>query len=186
MAIRSLFTNKLRSVLTMLGIIIGVGSVIALMSVGRGAQASILSPMTGLGTNVLAIVPTSGEGTGMAGISFTTPTLTLDDAKAIENAYGVEAIAPSNETFVQISANNEDKFAVIEGVTPEYLSVMNHTLIPASLSLSMMFHPEVWSWSWGPKLPALSSAPEIRSDKLLKSRDTASPWSEPWKRLAVP
>ncbi len=128
MAIRSLFTNKLRSILTMLGIIIGVGSVIALMSVGRGAQASILSTYNRLGTNVLAVVPTSGEGTGMSGISFTTPSLTLDDAAAIENAYGVEAIAPSNETFVQVSANNQDKFAVLEGVTPEYLTVMNHTI----------------------------------------------------------
>jgi len=112
----------------MLGIIIGVGSVIALMSVGRGAQASILSTYNRLGTNVLAVVPTSGEGTGMSGISFTTPSLTLDDAAAIENAYGVEAIAPSNETFVQVSANNQDKFAVLEGVTPEYLTVMNHTI----------------------------------------------------------
>jgi len=128
MAIRSLFTNKLRSILTMLGIIIGVGSVIALMSIGRGAQASILSTYNRLGTNVLAVVPTSGEGTGMSGISFTTPSLTLDDATAIENAYGVEAIAPSNETFIQVSANNQDKFAVLEGVTPEYLTVMNHTI----------------------------------------------------------
>ena len=63
MSIRSLFTNKLRSVLTMLGIIIGVGSVIALMSVGRGAQASILSTYDRLGTNMLSVVPTSGEGT---------------------------------------------------------------------------------------------------------------------------
>ena len=127
-AIRSLFTNKLRSVLTMLGIIIGVGSVIALMSVGRGAQASILSTYDRLGTNILAVVPTSGEGTGMAGISFTTPSLTLDDAGAIEKAYGVVAIAPSNETFVQASTNTEDKYAVIEGVTPAYLTVMNHTV----------------------------------------------------------
>jgi putative ABC transport system permease protein len=127
-AFRSLFTNKLRSALTMLGIIIGVGSVIALMSFGRGAQASILSTYDRLGTNILAIVPTSGEGTGMAGISFTTPSLTLEDAKAIEKAYGVVDIAPSNETFVQASTNNEDKFAVIEGVTPEYLTVMNHTI----------------------------------------------------------
>ena len=64
----------------------------------------------------------------MAGFPLTTPTLTLDDAKAIEKAYGVVAIAPSNETFVQVSAKNEDKFAVIEGVTPEYLQVMNHTV----------------------------------------------------------
>jgi putative ABC transport system permease protein len=127
MAIRSLLTNKLRSILTMLGIIIGVGSVIALMSVGRGAQASIISTYDRLGTNMLAIIPSSGE-SGMAGYAVTSPTLTLDDAKAIEKAYGVTAIAPSNENFVQISTNNEDLFTVLEGVTPAYLQVMNHTV----------------------------------------------------------
>jgi putative ABC transport system permease protein len=128
MAIRSLLTNKLRSALTMLGIIIGVGSVIALMSVGQGAQASILSTYDRLGTNLLAVVPTSAEGSGMAAMSFTTPSLTMEDAKAIEKAYGVLIAAPSNETFVEINGNNEKKFAVAEGVTPEYLTVMNHTM----------------------------------------------------------
>jgi putative ABC transport system permease protein len=162
MAIRSLFTNKLRSVLTMLGIIIGVGSVIALMSVGRGAQASILSTYNRLGTNVLDVVPTSGEGTGMAGISFTTPTLTLDDAAAIEKAYGVDAIAPSNETFVQVNANNETKFAVIEGVTPGYLTVMNHTMNSGQFisqhdvsarSLNVVLGPETATALFGTRNP---------------------------------
>jgi putative ABC transport system permease protein len=129
MAIRSLFTNKLRSALTMLGIIIGVGSVISLMSIGRGAQSSIISTYDRIGNNLLAVVPSSGEAsTGMAGFTLTTPSLTLDDAKTIENAYGVSSVAPSNENFVQASANNETKFAVLEGCTPAYLSVMNHTV----------------------------------------------------------
>jgi putative ABC transport system permease protein len=81
MAIRSLFTNKLRSALTMLGIIIGVGSVISLMSIGRGAQSSIISTYDRIGNNLLAVVPSSGEAsTGMAGFTLTTPSLTLDDA----------------------------------------------------------------------------------------------------------
>jgi putative ABC transport system permease protein len=74
MAVRSLFTNKLRSALTMLGIIIGVSSVIALMSIGRGAQATILSTYDRLGTNLLAVVPSSGEAnSGLSGFSLTTP-----------------------------------------------------------------------------------------------------------------
>ena len=129
MAIRSLLTNKLRSALTMLGIIIGVGSVIALMSIGRGAQASIISTYDRIGNNLLAVVPTSGDASsGMAGFALTTPSLTLDDAKAIETAYGVTAVAPSNENFIQASANNETKFAVLEGCTPAYLTVMNHSI----------------------------------------------------------
>lgn len=129
MSVRSLLTNKLRSFLTMLGIIIGVGSVIALMSIGRGAQASILSTYDRLGTNMLVVVPSSGEAsTGMAGFALTTPTLTLTDAEAIERAYGVTSISPTNESFVMVSTANEEKYAVIEGVTPAYLDVMNHTL----------------------------------------------------------
>ena len=58
----------------------------------------------------------------------TTPSLTLGDAKALEKAYGVEAIAPSNQTFARVSVTLEEKFAVVQGVTPEYLSVMNQTL----------------------------------------------------------
>ena len=127
-ALKSLFSNKLRSSLTMLGIIIGVGSVIALLSIGRGAQNSILSTYERLGTNLLTIVPTSGETSGMMGFSLTTPTLTLKDAEAIKKAYGVESVAPANESFVQVSTNLEDKFCVLEGVTSEYLSVMNYDL----------------------------------------------------------
>jgi putative ABC transport system permease protein len=162
-AIRSLFTNKLRSVLTMLGIIIGVGSVISLMSIGRGAQASILSTYDRLGTNMLAVVPTSGEaGGGMAGFSLTTPSLTLDDAKAIERAYGAVSIAPSNENFIQASFNNENKFAVLEGVTPEYLKVMNHSLASgqfvsqhdvSSRSLVAVLGPETAESLFGKKNP---------------------------------
>ena len=162
MAIRSLLTHKLRSILTMLGIIIGVGSVIALMSVGRGAQASILSTYDRLGTNLLSVVPTSGEVGGMAGFSLTTPTLTLDDAKAIEKAFGVTAIAPSNENFVQVSTKNEDKFAVIEGVTPGYLQVMNHAVTSGQFitqhdvtarSLNIVLGPETANALFGTRDP---------------------------------
>jgi putative ABC transport system permease protein len=129
MAIRSLFTNKLRSILTMLGIIIGVGSVIALMSIGRGAQSSMISSFNRMGNNVLSVVPSSGDASSaMSGFTLTTPSLTLDDAKAIETAYGVTAVAPVNENFVQVSGNNETTFSVLEGCTPTYLTIMNHTV----------------------------------------------------------
>ena len=127
-ALKSLFSNKLRSSLTMLGIIIGVGSVIALLSIGRGAQNSILSTYNQMGTNLLTIVPTSGETSGMMGFSLTTPTLTLKDSEAIERAYGVESVAPANESFVQISTNLEDKFCALEGITPEFMPLMNYNL----------------------------------------------------------
>ncbi len=112
--------------MTMLGIIIGVGSVIALMSIGRGAQATILSTYDRLGTNLLAVVPSSGDAsTELSGFTLTTPSLTLDDSSAIEKAYGVTSVAPSNETFAQVNAGTEKKFAAIVGVTPAYSQVQN-------------------------------------------------------------
>lgn len=129
-AVKSLSANKLRSSLTMLGIIIGVGAVITLMSVGRGAQASIVSAYEQLGTNVLSVIPSSPEVEGLAGLSpaFSTPSLTLDDAKALERIPSVVAVAPTNENFVQITVGSESKTSIIHGSTPEYQQVLNYSI----------------------------------------------------------
>src|SRR4030042_3754434 len=114
-AIRSLSSNKLRSSLTMLGIIIGVGAVITLMSVGSGAQASITSSFEQLGTNVLTVMARNPEAEGFAGLSpaFATPTLTLDDARALERVPYVLGIAPYNENFAGIKYGDESKTSVL-------------------------------------------------------------------------
>ncbi|MAF84999.1 MAG: hypothetical protein CL875_00715 [Dehalococcoidales bacterium] len=129
-AIRALSANKLRSSLTMLGIIIGVGAVITLMSVGRGAEASVTSTFEQMGTNVLNVVPRSPEVEGFAGLSprFAAPTLTLDDAEALGHIRSAAAVLPVNENFVQVTADGESKTAMIHGSTPEYLEVYNHSL----------------------------------------------------------
>jgi putative ABC transport system permease protein len=129
-AIRSLFANKLRSSLTMLGIIIGVGAVITLMSVGRGAQAAITSTFEQMGTNVLSVIPSSGDIEGLMGISygFMTPTLTLDDAKALERIPSVVAIDPVNENYIEVTADGESKAAIIHGASPAYQQIYNHSL----------------------------------------------------------
>src|SRR5690348_419475 len=83
----SLLANKLRSILTMLGIIIGVGAVVALMAIGQGAQDSITGALTSTGTNLLAVVPGSfNQGGGVRSGSGSAPTLTLEDAQAIANS----------------------------------------------------------------------------------------------------
>ena len=129
-AIRSLFANKLRSALTMLGIIIGVGAVITLMSVGRGAEASITSAYEELGTNILQVMPSNPEASGGMGLSpaFATPTLTMDDAQALERVRWVEAIIPVNENFIMVNADGESAQGVLEGSTPEYLDAFNFSL----------------------------------------------------------
>jgi len=129
-ALKSLLANKLRSSLTMLGIIIGVGAVISLMSIGRGAEATVASTFEELGTNVLYIIPRSPEVAGLAGLSpaFSTPSLTLDDAKALERVGSVAAVSPVNENFVEITFGGESKSTVIHGATPEYFEVYSHSL----------------------------------------------------------
>jgi len=129
-AIRSLFANKLRSALTMLGIIIGVGAVIALMSIGRGAQATVTSMVEELGTNVLYVTPHNPEAPGMAGLSpqYAMPNLTMDDAEEIADIRSVQAIAPTNENFIEVTFGDETKIGVLHGSTPEYLQVYNYTI----------------------------------------------------------
>src|SRR5919206_20110 len=84
LALRALSRNKMRSSLTMLGIIIGVGAVIAVVGIGQGASAAVQAQISQLGNNMLYVFPGSLNQGGMRGGAGTTPTLTADDADAIE------------------------------------------------------------------------------------------------------
>lgn len=129
-AIRSLLANKLRSALTMLGIIIGVGAVITLMSVGRGAQAGITATFEKMGTNLLYVMSTSSEEGGMMAIQYgtMTPNLTLEDARALERIPSVIAVATVNENYVEVTAGGESKLAIIHGASPEYQQVYKYSI----------------------------------------------------------
>ena len=129
-ALRSLFANKLRSSLTMLGIIIGVGAVITLMSVGRGAQASITSTFEELGTNQLYVQPVNPDAPGAASLSpgYSVPSLTLDDVEALADITSVVGVVAVNENFVELTAGTESTTSVIHGSTPEYLQVYKYTV----------------------------------------------------------
>jgi putative ABC transport system permease protein len=128
-AIRSLFANKLRSSLTMLGVIIGVGSVITLMSVGRGAEASITSTIEGMGTNLVYVTSkTPGVG-GLASMGMAAYSFTLDDAKEItERVPSVVAVAPIIENYVEVAAGDESVVAVVEASTLEFEQVLNYPI----------------------------------------------------------
>jgi len=129
-AIRSLFANKLRSSLTMLGIIIGVGAVITLMSVGRGAESTITEAFQALGTNAIYIQPKNPDAPGLSGLSptFSPATLTISDAEAVADIRSVLDTAPTNENFVEVVYGKESVVAVIDGSTPGYLPIMNFTV----------------------------------------------------------
>lgn len=129
-AMRALRSNPLRSALTALGVIIGVSSVVAMVSLGSGAQAQVERSIASLGSNLLIVVPGSmrgGGGVRMAaggsgGGGGGWDSLTLDDATAIAQVDGVIAVAPSQRTRGQVIANGVNWNPQIEGVTPAYLT----------------------------------------------------------------
>src|SRR5690349_24176488 len=109
-ALRALGANKLRTTLTMLGIIIGVSAVIALMSIGRGAQAQVSAQIQSLGTNLLFVRPGAVRGEGGVRNAATTQaaTLTLEDSDAIAALPNVVATAPEGDTGAQLLANGNN------------------------------------------------------------------------------
>jgi len=129
-AIKSLLTSKLRSALTMLGMIIGVGAVIVLMSVGAGLQNMITSTFEELGSNLLFVTPSNPDAPGIAAMApgYATASLTMDDAEAMRDIRSVVVVNPTNENFVKVIAGNEDTTVVIEGTTPEFQQLYVFTM----------------------------------------------------------
>ncbi len=124
-------THKLRSFLTMLGIVIGVAAVIVLMSIGRGAEADIISRIEGLGSDLLMISPERVTVGGVRGGS--AQTLSMEDAAAIyEEVPYIAAVAPSYSSSLQLVNGAENVNARVYGVTPEYQEVYNLTLADGS------------------------------------------------------
>jgi putative ABC transport system permease protein len=126
-AIRSLNANKLRSSLTMLGVIIGVGSVITLMSIGRGAEASITSSITDMGTNLIYLTSKTPGVQGMMSMASPAYSFTLSDCQAIaERVPGVIAVAPTIENYVQVATASDSTLGVVEATTPEFETALNY------------------------------------------------------------
>ncbi len=122
MAAKTLISNKLRSSLTMLGIIIGNASVITLVGLGRGAQTLAKNQLSNLGANVLFIVPGNND-TRRRGIAFP-KNLVLDDAYAIEEQVpSVKKVAPQISANEIVQSNSKSLSISIAGVTPEFLQV---------------------------------------------------------------
>jgi putative ABC transport system permease protein len=118
--------NVSRSLLTMLGIIIGVGAVIASMAIGAGAQAAVLKQIESLGANLIVITPGSITSGGVSLGSGSRTTLTMDDIKAISaNVPEIGGVAPYSQTSTQVVAGSANWYTVIGGTTPDWLSVGN-------------------------------------------------------------
>jgi len=128
-ALGALRANKLRSLLTMLGIVIGVGAVIAMDGIGRGAQNSIKDRITSLGTTLLTVSP--GQQRGMGGVASDADRakLTMADAAALEEqATLITAVQPEMSRGLQVQFNAKNASTQIVGTTANYLDVRKYEL----------------------------------------------------------
>ena len=121
--------NVSRTLLTMLGIIIGVGAVIASMAIGAGAQAAVLKQIESLGANLIVITPGSITSGGVSLGSGSRTTLTSEDVTGIgNNVPEISGVAPYSTTSTQVVAGGTNWYTVIGGTTPDWLMVGNWTV----------------------------------------------------------
>lgn len=125
-ALRSLLSNRTRSLLTMLGIIIGVGAVITMVAIGRGASQQVESFVAGFGSNLLIVMPAPPNSTGARGAAGSGDSLTLDDAYALaDETFSIARTAPEVSTSTQVIFGNSNWNTSITGTTPDILEVRN-------------------------------------------------------------
>ena len=124
-ALRALARNKMRSFLTALGIIIGVGAVIAMVSIGQGAKQEVEARFTSMGTNLLFVRSGSRSFRGVHGGSNTVQNLTPQDAEAIKAAEAVQYVSPSVNTRTQVVYGNKNWNTSVYGVGDTYPQVRN-------------------------------------------------------------
>jgi putative ABC transport system permease protein len=134
-ALQALTANKLRAALTMLGIIIGVGAVIALMSIGQGVQASVTQQIQAIGPNIIFVTPGAIQQGGVQSAQGQAATLTSEDAEALSDplaAPDIAAVAPSFTSRAQIVYSGNNVNSQVNGVTPEYALVRNYRVADGS------------------------------------------------------
>lgn len=130
-ALNTLRVNKLRTILAMLGIVIGIGSVIALISLGQGSQASVQSSIQSLGANLLTISPGSQGGGFVQGGAGSATTLTLADAESILTSSTVTSVAnvsPEYSKRAQVTVSGKNTNTSITGVRPIYSAIHKVTI----------------------------------------------------------
>lgn len=127
LSLRAIVAHRLRSALSMLGIAIGVASVILLTSIGEGTRLYLIGQFTQFGTNLLAVNPGKAETIGIPGaLGGTTRKLTIDDAEALARIPGVDRVVPMVFGTGRVEADGRGRSVFIYGVTPDV--------------------PEVWQW----------------------------------------
>jgi len=137
--ISSLRSNRMRTGLTMLGIVIGVAAVISMLSIGQGAQNSITSSINSIGTNLLYLsAGTRARFAGGGGFNFNrnVKSLTMADAQALMDPYqapAIKTVAPLLDGNVTVAANGQTTTTTVYGVTAPYFSIRNETVSEGAL-----------------------------------------------------
>jgi putative ABC transport system permease protein len=128
-ALRALRRNKLRSFLTVLGVVIGVGAVVAMVAIGEGAKAQVEAAFSSMGSNLLIVLPGTTTAGGAHGGFGSMPTLTWDDLEAIRTQLpSVEMAAPSIRTVAQILSEDQNWSTQVTGTTRDYFRIRNWSI----------------------------------------------------------
>ena len=129
--LHSLTSNKVRSGLTILGIVVGIASVIAMVAIGQGSQASIEQSIQAVGSNLLTVSPSAGgqTGPGARGFGANVESLTRDDAEALQGLSLITGVAPTAQGQGQLVAPETNANAQLIGVTPSYAQVNGLTIV---------------------------------------------------------
>ena len=128
-ALHELFANKMRSVLTMLGIIIGVAAVIAMVSIGMGVKSNVQDSMASLGSNMLIITPGAENSGGVRGAKGSRTSLKYDDAEEIKKKIkNIDYVSPTVMSSYQVVNGNLNWNTSVIGVTPEYMAIRSLTV----------------------------------------------------------
>jgi len=127
-ALREIRRNKMRSLLTMLGIVIGVGAVICMVMLGDGATASVTGDISAMGENMLMLSP-GARRRGPGGVSGVAKPLEEEDAEAIaRDIKGLQAVAPASSGSMLVVYGNNNWRTTVHGTTPDYFAITNHEL----------------------------------------------------------
>jgi putative ABC transport system permease protein len=128
-AARALVRNKLRAFLTMLGIIIGVASVIAMLAIGEGAKRNIQNEMSSMGTNLIMIMPNMQQRGGVSLGASSSMVLKMTDVDALRNeATALSEVSPQVSANGQVIYGNQNTRTTVYGVSEEYLAIRKLTI----------------------------------------------------------
>jgi putative ABC transport system permease protein len=200
-ALGALRANKLRSLLTMLGIVIGVAAVIAVVALGTGAQSAVKDRISSLGTTLLTVMP--GQQRGMGGVSFDqSMKLTMDDAAAIEErSPNITAVQPEMTSRLQVQYLNQNTNTSVVGTTSNYLPVRKYELQAGRMFTTAEDMGRQRVAVLGPAVLesfGLNSAEAIVGENIrirgiqftvigvLKTKGQAMPWGNPDDQVLVP